>query len=577
MRNILFLVSFLGAFCAIGQSTFIPLNGDYYHQIDRLEVKSGKIMPQLFTTMKPYKRSDVVAMVDSLAENGIFESKVDLFNQAYLLDDSWEWSRSETSLSKKPFLRHFYKHKSDFFDVDLPEFDLHVNPVLYLAAGKDSDRKDGLFINTRGVEIRGMIDRKVGFYTYLADNQMVLPNYVTHQMQLNPVVPHEGFWKQYQYGKGVDFLQARGYITVNATKHIDVQLGYDRFFVGNGERSLILSDYAPPATFIKADVKVWKLNYRYMIAEMTADVNASMSGSGGSRGGYPDKFLTFHHLSVNIGKRLNVGVFESVIFSPDDPSSGRKFEWAYLNPIIFYRAVEQQNGSSDNVLLGMDFKWNAAKKLSFYGQVVLDELVMSHLRAADGWWANKFAVQVGGKYVDAFGISNLDLQGELNIVRPYTYSHHTNYANYTHYQQPLAHPLGANFKEAVGIVRFQPVPKINLTGKLFVATVGRDSTDIDWGSTDPEKLKYKYNWGGDLLKLNNTREKELGNKIGQGFENNLVTASLTVSWQVRHNVFIDAYVFLRKSSSPTLAFYHNNTSVTSLALRWNIAQRLHEF
>jgi hypothetical protein len=63
-------------------------------------------------------------------------------------------------------------------------------------------------------------------------------------------------------------------------------------------------------------------------------------------------------LSINIGKKLNLGVFELVAFSPDDSASTDHFRMDYLNPVIFYRAIEQQNGSTDNVLLGMDFKWN---------------------------------------------------------------------------------------------------------------------------------------------------------------------------------------------------------------------------
>src|SRR5690606_8607867 len=229
------------------------------------------------------------------------------------------------------------------------------------------------------------------------------------------VVPHEGFWKRYKDGAGVDFLQARGYIAFQATKHIDFQFGHDRFFIGNGYRSLIFSDYAPPALFLKGNVKVWKLNYLFLLNQMTAD----RVRAGG--GGYPNKFVALHHLSMNIGSKFNLGVFESVIFSPDDPSGVDNFRLEYLNPIIFYRAIEQQNGSSDNVMLGFDFKWNALRKLSFYGQFLLDEFVIDHIREGDGWWANKFGVQLGGKYVDAFAVPNLDLQAELNMVRPYTY------------------------------------------------------------------------------------------------------------------------------------------------------------
>jgi hypothetical protein len=572
--TLLILLSFMAVSVAQAQSPYAPLNEDYYHWIDRYEVKTGKILPHFFTSVKPYKRSAIVAFVDSVNALEGFQSRADKFNYDYMRNDSWEWSRAETSDSKRAILKSFYKKKSDLFHVDVPEFDLHVNPVLYLGIGKDSRRDDRLFINTRGVEVRGMVDRKVGFYTYLTDNQMILPSYVWDQMSLNPVIPHEGFWKEFKDGKGVDFLQARGYITVDATKSINLQAGYDRFFIGNGMRSLIYSDYAPPASFFKANIKVWKLNYVYSISEMTADVDASLGGNRSMQRGYPDKFVTFHHLSLNIGKKLNIGVFESVIFSPDDTTGSGKFEWAYLNPIIFFRAIEQQNGSSDNVLLGLDFKWNALRKLSFYGQFVMDEFVLNEIKAGDGWWANKFAIQLGGKYIDAFGVPNLDLQGEINLARPYTYSHNTQYSNYTSYQQPLAHPLGANFNEAIGMIRYQPLPRLNLTAKLFVTRIGRDSTDYNWGAATPQNPK--YDWGSDLLKPNTQRESTYGNKIGQGFKNDIVYGSFTASWHLKHNLFIDVNVVVRKSES-VLDFYNNNTSITSLALRWNIAQRLYEF
>jgi hypothetical protein len=292
---------------------------------------------------------------------------------------------------------------------------------------------------------------------------------------------------------------------------------------------------------------------------MTADNRATVNNIFR---GYPNKYVALHHLSINVGKKLNIGVFESVIFSPDDSVGTDHFRLEYLNPIIFYRAIEQQNGSSDNVLLGFDFKWNAIRKLSFYGQFMLDEFVIDHIRDRDGWWANKFAIQLGGKYVDAFGLENLDLQGEINVIRPYTFSHHTNYGSYSSYRQPLGHPLGANLREVVGILRYQPLPRLNVTGKLVFTAIGRDTTDV--------------NWGGNILKNNRSREQELGNTIGQGIKNNILFGSFTASWQLKHNVFIDASLVLRKSESAA-AFYNNNTSITSLALRWNIPQRLYEF
>lgn len=562
MKLIFSLFLGLATVTAFAQSNYAPLNESYYHWIDRYEIKAGRVLSPLFTTVKPYKRADIVAFLDSAAAHTSYKSRVDEFNYNYLRNDSWEWSGNEDNASDKPVFRHFYKKKSDFFYViEEPDFDLHINPVLYVGAGQDSRLDDYLYINTRGAEIRGMIDRKVGFYLYLTDTQARLPAYVMditrgsnqagNQVSGTGVLPHEGFWKNYDNG-AVDFLQTRGYITFEATKHINMQFGYDRFFIGNGMRSLIFSDHAPPATFLKTNVKVWKLNYMFFLNRMVATRDFST-------GKYPEKYVAVHHLSINIGKRFNLGLFESVVFNQTDSTS---FEWNYLNPIIFYRAVEQQFGSSDNAMLGLDFKWNAFRGVQFYGQFVLDEFLFDNLKAGTGWWANKFAVQAGMKYIDAFGIDNLDLQGEFNLVKPYTYSHFSPYGSYSSYRQPIAHPLGANFTELIGVMRYQPVPKLNLVGKLMLAKIGRDTVGV--------------NWGGDILKDYTTREQEFGNSIGQGVDNEILTASLTASWMLKHNLFLDATAIIRKSESP-VAFYNTNSTITSLSLRWNIAQRLNDF
>lgn len=557
MRTYIFFLFLPGV--AFAQSNYAPLNEDYYHWIDRYEVKSGKLASEFFTSIKPYKRSAIAAFADSLKKNGLLTSAADEFNYEYISDDNWEWSGSETSRSRQPILKHFYQRKPDFFSVSSPDFDLHVNPVLYAGAGRGSRRDDMLFINTRGVEVRGMVDRKVGFYTYLTDNQALLPAYVTDWMNDTGVIPHEGFWKKYKEGNGVDFLQARGYITFQASRHINLQFGHDRFFIGNGYRSLIFSDFGPPALFLKGDVKVWKLNYFFLLNQMTADNRATVNGNFR---GYPNKFVALHHISLNVGKKLNVGIFESVIFSADDSVGTDHFRLEYLNPIIFYRAIEQQNGSSDNVLLGFDFKWNAARRLSFYGQFLLDEFVIANIRAGNGWWANKFAVQAGAKYVDALGVSNLDLQGEINVIRPYTYSHFTRYGSYSSFRQPVAHPLGANLREVAGIVRYQPFGRLNLVARLVFTQTGRDGKD--------------ENYGGNILKDYRTRAQEYGNTITQGIADDILFGTFTASWQLKHNLFIDAGVVLRNSESLATA-YNNNTSVASLALRWNIPRRLYEF
>jgi len=541
-----------------GQSVNAPLNNDYYHWIDRYEIKNGEINPYFHTSWKAYQRKSIADFIGSLPENDL--TNQDAFNKVYLLNDNWEWADSSDNKSKKPFLKHFYKVKSDLYHVNQPEFDLHVNPVLYFGAGVESAADENTFINTRGVQVRGMIDKKLGFYTFIGENQIIFPNYVRNSIASNRVVPQEGFWKSFN-DNGVDFFTARGYLSFQATKHINLQFGHDRFQVGNGHRSLILSDNVPAYLFFKMDTKVWKIKYTNLFTQLTADIRGNAGGLI-ANDRYPSKYMALHHLSLNVTKKLNIGLFESIIFSSDSVGNSAEFDMQYLNPIIFYRAIEQQNGSPDNALLGLDFKWLVAKRFSLYGQFVLDEFLLDNLKEGSGWWANKYAVQLGGEYIDAFGLDNFDLQGEVNITRPYTYSHSSVYGSYSNYRQSLAHPLGANFKEFVGVARYQPIPRLNIKAKLIYADYGLDSANS--------------NWGGDILLQNNTREMDFGNEIGQGVATNMIYGNLTLSYQWRHNFFIDLSHTYRKIESELDAF-DANTNYTSAAIRWNIPQRLNEF
>jgi hypothetical protein len=259
LRGFLAPLLFIITIGSHGQSVNASLNEDYYHWIDRYETKSGQLAKELFTTVKPYQRKAIIAYSDTLSANGVYNSKADAHNLNFLKNDSWEWSGNESGNSEKPFLKYFYKKKADFLSVDKEDFELHVNPVLYWSLGKDNNIDDILYVNTRGIEVRGTVDKKIGFYTFFFDNQSLLPQYVEDETQRHLAVPHEGFWKSFKSGTGKDFLQARGYISFQATKNINIQFGQDRTFIGNGYRSIIFSDYSAPNLLRRTNVFVWSL------------------------------------------------------------------------------------------------------------------------------------------------------------------------------------------------------------------------------------------------------------------------------------------------------------------------------
>ncbi len=548
------------SFSALAQSTNIPYDADYYHLVQRYEIKSGHFAHSFHSGVKPYLRSDVADFVDTLYTSSSGLNRVDQFNLQYLANDNWEWSTNQKNDSRKPLFNALYKKKSDLFHVDTKDFDLHVSPVFHFGLGLEQG-DDNLFINSRGLEIRGMISRKVGFYTYLVENQMRFPSYVRDWITDDRfVVPGEGFWKDFK-NNGVDFFTARGYISFNAAKFINFQFGHDKQFIGNGYRSLILSNFSNNHLFLKINTNVWRLHYSFMVSEMRADAPGNAGGSS-SQVDFPKKYLAFHRLGINITDQLNLGVFESIAFGQANDTTGTSFELDYLNPIIFYRAIEQSGGSQDNALLGADITWNFLNRFSLYGQIVFDEFLLEEVQSGDGWWGNKFSYQLGLKYIDVLGVDNLDLQIEGNFARPYTYAHTSNYTSYSHYNQALAHPLEANFKEFVALAHYQPIPKLRLSAKLVLADYGTDTDST--------------NWGQDILKSYDTREMDFNNRIGQGVATDLFYFGFTASYQLRHNLFLDFNQIIRDLKSEIPQRNQDNT-ITSFSIRLNIPRREHVF
>lgn len=552
----------------------VTLDADMYRLIDRYAIQYGSDSAgtNLHTAVRPYTRAAVARLAEQMLADSANLSPQDRFNAEYLLRDNWNFSSqaSRYNLGRRPLLKQFYQRQSDLYSLSIPDFTLRVRTVLGLSAGKDSET-DGLrYVNTRGVELEGTIDERLGFYTFLADNQQGVPLYVQQRIRRDRIVPHEGYWKDFKTigGNQYDFFTARGYVTYAATKHISAQLGHDRNFIGNGYRSLILSDYSAPYFFLKLNTRIWKLNYQNLFAQMIADRSYDDNGSP-IDAVYPKKFMAFHHLSFDITPTLNLGVFENTILGGRTIIPGfqrRGFELQYLNPLIFYRSVEQHVGSPDNSVLGLDFKWNIKNTAQLYGQLMLDEFRLSDVRARNGSWANKQAFQLGGKYVNVAGIRTLDVQAEFNYIRPFTYQHVDSYTDYQHYQQPLAHPMGANLYELLGIISYQPLPRLQLVGKAFYTVQGLDR------QISADSL---VNYGGNPLISYNTRVQEFGNTTGQGNRTRLVHADFTATYQPRHNLWLDAKLIIRRQSFDDAAT--QNTVFPSVALRWNIAQRLHEF
>ena len=169
---------------------------------------------------------------------------------------------------------------------------------------------------------------------------------------------------------------------------------------------------------------------------------------------------------------------------------------------------------------------------------------------------------MGVKYIDAFSIYNFDLQFEANLIRPYTYTANDSLINFTHYNQPLAHPLGANLREFIAIAKAQPLPKLYLLAKIFYDEQGLDSAGVNFGS--------------NVFRSYLTRPRDYGFKIGSGILAKTITGSFTASYEVIPNLFVEGNVTYRKYTVLEEQIDKHDLIYT-FGLRWNIARRNFEF
>ncbi len=549
-----------------GQSSYIPNGLKDYDLINRLEIKTGNTN-LMFSTVKPLNRrlyTRDLEYIDSMASvaggNAYNLTALDKYNlQRFLMSNS-EWSTFKPAyLSKKPVWKHFYKTPANFYEVNEKDFSLVVNPVIQYKQMFESGNNQKLFYNSRGLAIRGVIGKKVGFDVYVTDNQERDPLYVQDYITANQAVPGARFYKAFKDPGGVDYFDARGSISFNASKYIDIQLGYDRNFIGDGYRSLFMSDFSANSLFLKFNTRIWKFNYENLYMELVPD---GLKASGNAL--LPRKYLRMNYLSLNATKWLNIGIFDAVI-------SGRKdhFDFQYLIPVLFLRPAESDIGSRDNALVGLNVKANIKKKVQVYGQLLLDEFLLREMFKSTGYWANKFGYQLGVKYPDAFGIANLDLQAETNLVRPFTYTHNDSagitsfvVSNYTHSNMPMAHPLGAGFREYIFIAKYQPLKKLYFTAKAIAYKQGLDTANKNFGTNITE----------------NYRTRSLGNYgyyIGTGDAVKSMNLSLFTSYELLENLFIDADVQYRTFNRASLG--NSNTTIVSVGVRWNMARRVFDF
>ncbi len=435
------------------QQTFQHLNHkDYTWLGEALQEKA----PEIHTGMKPLLRSQYS---ENIEENVLYRKTKDFLIPAGF-QQSWFWRK----------LRN-----EDFIDFEKDNFQLLVNPLLQLEAGRDRVAGSSHLINTRGIMLEGRVGKKFGFYTSFYENQATFPEYIDKFASSVGMIPGQGTPKPFQE-TGHDYSRAEAYICFSPTKWLTAQLGHGRHFIGEGYRSLLLSDNALVYPYLRISLRYKQWQWTMMRSQFSDFGKPTQTEKVWHYEYHYRRYASSNYISYKPHKKIEIGLYEATMWqSTDTISNTDKLETAYYAPVpLLHTAMNGLNGKH-NVLLGLNLKIDLPEKLQFYTQFMVDDVNFKQSVR------DKYGFQAGLKYWDVARLNNLYLQTEFNYVRPFAYAHNDPRANWTHSNQPLAHPLGANFSEVLVIGRYQ-WRDIQLYGKVSYATTGTDPENEHWGS-----------------------------------------------------------------------------------------------
>jgi len=501
------------------QSTYQPYSYQFYQKFD---AELYSVNTRLHTSIKPTIIDSLLKPTyDSLMNFGISTQ-----------NKSW--------LYRKVYAEHLV-------DIQKPGYTLYGDILPDLMIGQDFANSKKTWLTTLGYQVGGTIGTKFSFYGAGYNNKAVFADYLTNYANSTGVV--SGQTRVTDRGNSTTNWS---YYTFNLSytpiKYVNFTIGQDKTFIGDGYRSMLLSDYASPYPFAKITFTLGQVRYMAMYARFEDPAAPKLPGSSDNRA----KWGYFHYVDWNVSNRVSFGFFDSIMSADeDDQGHKRGFDATYINPFIFLRPLEASNASPDKATIGFTGKYKFLDKNLIYGQFALGEFQAKDFFSSTGSVRNKYGWQIGLRGADLFKIKTFNYLFEYNTAKPYTYTETRAIGNYSQYDEPLAHPMGANFREWLGILNYS-IGRFDLQGQLNYAYYGLDMSGL--------------NYGKNIFLPYTTAPNATGNFTGQGLRTDFYYAEGRVSYLLnpKYNLRLELGAIFRDEKNTV---FNNKTGMITFGLR----------
>ncbi len=173
------------------------------------------------------------------------------------------------------------------------------------------------------------------FETNFYENQGRFAAYVDSVIRINKIIPRQARYKNIGDGLGFDFNYSNARLIYIPNQHLLFDVGYSRNFVGDGYRSMLLSDFATDHPYFKRHLPLAIFNIplcgRNMIAEGRESSNLYAYG-------IRINGRQTYCLDWKATQRFTAGLFESVIWAGVNAQHRNDFGITYASPVMFLHA-----------------------------------------------------------------------------------------------------------------------------------------------------------------------------------------------------------------------------------------------
>ncbi|MBI4810099.1 MAG: hypothetical protein HY800_01365 [Ignavibacteriales bacterium] len=454
--QLMVLVCFLGFSTVEAQIENVPVNNQVYEFLDRMGIK--RILPLYSNVMIPLSRQEIAKLLVSAKHqrNRLNDSEkefLDKFEMEFMheIDPSKEDAMvlfrgsplADITSDKEKYLYNYS-------DSSISMFVEFIGALEHRRTTGDTYGSVYSTIEEHGGRIRGTIKNRLGFYVQATNGTL----YGNRSLALSDTRLKGNVKLNDLDSPYLDFAEA--YLRADLD-WFNLQFGREYNLVGTGYSDrLLLSGNAPVFDFLKLDFNYKSLRFIFLHGSLVDPYSTS------------NKYLAMHRVQFSLFDIMNIGASEMIIYQREAP------DFAYLNPINFYKSSEHSLRDRDNAFINFDVELFPYPNYKLFGAWLIDDIDFGKM--GTGWWGNEFAWQ-GGLYIaDIANIQNVDGLLEYTRIEPYVYSNRLSGNSYSNNNIGLGHHLQPNSDEWFFQLSYRPMKEFRAWISYGVARHGENET-----------------------------------------------------------------------------------------------------